>query len=301
MPILIVLKRIFITIAKNVSSKQQIVICSTDNYLIGSIFMAIIKGLEWTFNTEAEKYEKMRPGYVYELYEDIFEYISIDKTSNVVEVGIGGGQATLPVLRTGCKLTAVEYGTNLAEICRHKFKEFSNFKVITTKFEDFEYDNNLFDLIYSASAFHWIPEDIGYTKVFEMLNSGGVFARFANHPYKDKGREEVHEALQKIYSVYLPGALEPSEYSQDDAKKRANIARKYGFVDISYKLYYRTRTFTAKEYINLLGTYSDHIAIEEKVRIEFLTEIENVIDNLGGQITIYDTIDLQLARKPFKT
>ncbi|WP_313577473.1 hypothetical protein [Lacrimispora sp.] len=29
--------------------------------------MPVIKGLEWTFNTEAEKYEKMRPGYVPEI------------------------------------------------------------------------------------------------------------------------------------------------------------------------------------------------------------------------------------------
>lgn len=260
--------------------------------------MPVIKGLEWTFNTVAQKYEKMRPGYVSELYEDIFNYISIDKTSNVVEVGIGGGQATLPILKTGCKLTAVEYGVNLAELCRQKFKEFSAFSAVTAKFEDFEYDNNACDLIYSASAFHWIPEEIGYTKVFDMLKSGGVFARFANHPYKDKGREEIHEALQKIYSVYMPGTLSSNEYSDDDAKKRANIAQKYGFVDISYKLYHRTRTFTAKEYISLLGTYSDHIAIEENTREKFFSEIVKAIDNLGGQITIYDTIDLQLARKP---
>lgn len=88
-------------------------------------------------------------------------------------------------------------------------------------------DNNLCDLIYSASAFHWIPEEIGYKKVFEILKSGGVFARFANHPYKDKGREEIHEALQKIYSVYMPDSLSPNEYSEDDAKKRADIVQKY--------------------------------------------------------------------------
>lgn len=260
--------------------------------------MPIVKGLEWTFNTEAQKYEKMRPGYVSELYEDIFSYISIDKTSKVVEVGIGGGQATLPILKTGCKLTAVEYGANLAKLCRQKFKEFSSFSTVTAKFEDFEYVNNAYDLIYSASAFHWIPEEIGYTKAFEMLKRGGVFARFANHPYKDKGREEIHEALQKIYSVYMPGALSANEYSEDEAKKRADIAQKYGFVDINYKLYHRTRSFTAKEYTSLLGTYSDHIAIEENTRKKFFSEIEKAIDNLGGQITIYDTIDLQLARKP---
>lgn len=260
--------------------------------------MPAIKGLECTFNTEAQKYEKMRPGYVPELYEDIFNYISIDKLSNVVEIGIGGGQATLPILKTGCKLTAVEYGDNLAELCRQKFKKFPNFSAITAKFEDFKYDNDTYDLIYSASAFHWIPEETGYTRVFKMLKSGGVFARFANHPYKDKRREEIHEAIQKIYAVYMPNSLEPKEYSEDNAKKRAEIAYKYGFIDISYKLYHRTRTYTAKEYISLLGTYSDHIAIEKNTREKFFSEIEKVIDNLGGQITIYDTIDMQLARKP---
>jgi SAM-dependent methyltransferase len=260
--------------------------------------MSINKGLEWTFNTEAEKYEKMRPGYVSELYEDIFMYIQINESSNVIEIGIGGGQATLPILKTGCKLTAVEYGDNLAELCRQKFKEFPEFSAVTAKFEDFVCDNNLCDLIYSATAFHWIPEEIGYKKVYEMLKSGGVFARFANHPYKDKGREEIHEALQKIYSVYIPDSHSPNEYSEDDAKKCADIALKYGFVDISYKLYHRTRSFSAKEYIALLGTYSDHIAIEQDTRKKMFSEIEEAIDNLGGEITIYDTIDLQLARKP---
>lgn len=260
--------------------------------------MPVIKGLEWTFNTEAEKYEKMRPEYVLELYEDIFNYIPIDESSYVVEVGIGGGQATLPILKTGCNVTAVEYGENLAELCRHKFKKFPKFSAVTAKFEDFECENNSCDLIYSASAFHWIPEEIGYEKVFKMLKSGGVFARFANHPYKDKGREEIHQAFQKIYSVYLPNSIESNEYSVQQAKCRAEIALKYGFVDISYKLYHRTRSFTAKEYISLLGTYSDHIAIEEYIRKKLFSEIESAINKSGGQITIYDTIDLQLARKP---
>ena len=38
--------------------------------------------------------------------------------------------------------------------------------------------------------------------------------------------------------------------------------------------------------------------IEESIRAKFFSEIETAIDNLGGIITIYDTIDLQLARKP---
>lgn len=260
--------------------------------------MPMIKGLEWTFDTVAQQYEKLRPEYVPALYEDIFKYKQLDKTSHAVEVGIGGGQATLPILKTGCKVTAVEYGKNFSELCRYKFREFPGFSVVTSKFEDFPYESNSYDLIYSASAFHWVPEEVGYPKVFDMLKSGGVFARFANHPYKDKGREELHQAFQKIYAVYMPNSLEGDEYNEESARKRADIARKYGFVDICYKLYYRTRTFSAREYTALLGTYSDHRVIEEETRKAFFFEIEDAINQFGGQITIYDTIDLQLARKP---
>lgn len=96
----------------------------------------------------------------------------------------------------------------------------------------------------------------------------------------------------------MPSSKEPKEFSDEDASKTAEIAAKYGFNDISYKLYRRTRTFTAEEYTALLGTYSDHLAIEEEKRKKFFSEIEDVIRDFGGEITIYDTIDLELCRKP---
>jgi hypothetical protein len=131
-----------------------------------------------------------------------------------------------------------------------------------------------------------------------MLKSGGVFARFANHPYRDKNTNSIHIAFENIYEKYMPGSLVGDEYSEENAKNRANIAYKYGFIDISYRLYRRTRTFTADEYTLLLGTYSDHIAIEETTRMKFFDEIREAINDNGGIITLYDTIDLQLARKP---
>lgn len=260
--------------------------------------MAAIKGLENTFNSVYEEYDKWRPTYVKELYNDIFNFIEINSLSNVLEVGIGTGQATLPILQTDCNLTAIELGDQLAEFSKNKFKEYSKFNVINTDFQDFVCPSNSFELIYSASAFHWIPEDIGYTKVFDMLKSGGVFARFANHPYKDKKRNEIHSEFERIYAKYMPGSLVGEEYGEQNAKKRADIACKYGFIDTSYRLYHRTRSFTAEEYTSLLGTYSDHIAIKEIIRNKFFDEIKDVINNNGGVITLYDTMDLQLARKP---
>ena len=260
--------------------------------------MPAIPGLGWTFDTVASTYEKLRPGYVDALYQDVLAYCPVDASSRAVEVGIGGGQATEPILKTGCAVTAVEPGEHFCALCREKFAAYPGFSVINGKFEHVEFPSECCDLVYSASAFHWVPEEIGYRKAYAMLKSGGAFARFANHPYKDKGRPGMHEALQAVYAVYMPGSLVPSEYSEEAARARAEIALKYGFTDIQHRLYHRTRDFTAAEYIQLLGTYSDHIAIEENTRRRFFSEIEQAINDMGGMITIYDTIDLQLARKP---
>lgn len=265
--------------------------------------MPVTKGLEWTFDTVVDQYEKFRPGYTADLYQTLFEYIAIGPSSNVVEVGIGGGQATWPILKTGCALTAVECGENFSKLCEKKFAEYQNFSVINEKFENVSFPASRYDLVYSATAFHWVPEEIGYPKVYDMLKPGGAFARFANHPYRDKGNPRLSAEIDKLYAKYYYGYykrdFEPlKEYCEEQAVQRAQIAEKYGFVDIQHAMFYRTRTFSAKEYVELLGTYSDHIAIEEKTRTAFFTKMEDVINEHGGVFTVYDTIDLQLARKP---
>lgn len=258
----------------------------------------IFPGLETTFNTVAEQYDRMRPTYVAELYEDIWQYGRFGRNVNAVEIGIGTGQATLPVLERGAAVTAVELGADLADFCAKKFAGYPGFKVINMPFQEYNTPVESCDLIYSASAFHWIPEEIGYRKVFDMLRPGGVFARFANHPYRDKEREVLHEAIQALYAKYMPRSKLSDEYSMEDARKRAEIGEKYGFCDIEYKLYKRTRTFTAEQYTDLLGTYSDHIALGSKVQAEFFALIREEIERFGGIFTIYDTIDLEIHRKP---
>ena len=109
--------------------------------------MPMNQGKEWTFNTVADTYEKIRPGYPEKLYRALFAYAPLDASRSAVEVGIGGGQATLPVLETGCALTAVEYGDQLAQLCREKFRDYPRFSVITGKFADADCPEDSFDLV----------------------------------------------------------------------------------------------------------------------------------------------------------
>ena len=44
----------------------------------------------------------------------IFKYKCIDKQSNILEIGLGTGKATQPILETQCCLVGIEPGENMA-------------------------------------------------------------------------------------------------------------------------------------------------------------------------------------------
>lgn len=253
--------------------------------------------LRFTFNEDVLNYDKMRPTYVMELYENIIQFSNLDSNKNALEIGIGTGQATLPFLNTGCNLTAVELGENMAKFSKEKFAKFHNFDVINSDFESANLKKDDYDLIYSATAFHWIPQEVGYTKVFNLLKSGGVMALFWNHVSRTDA--DLDFAIQEVYNKYKStNESLIHKFSEEKCLEIAETIKKYGFVDVGYKLYYQTRLFDAPKYLSLLNTNSDHRARPEETRILIENELSNVINNFGGKIEKKDTIDLYLARKP---
>ena len=256
------------------------------------------KGLRFKYNEVVLTYDKMRPTYVKELFDDVIQFSSLDSSKKALEVGIGTGQATLPFLKTGCKVTAIELGEALANFSKEKFSEFNNFDVINKDFESVVVKNNTYDLFYSASAFHWIPQEIGYPKVFQLLKSGGVLALFFIRPFPASETDTVHIAIQKVYSNYMPSSEKPQRFNEEECLGIVNTIKQYGFIDANFKLYHNTRTFDAKSYASLISTYSDHRAMQEDKRALFEKEIIDAIDSCGGEFILYDTIDLYLAKKP---
>ncbi|UKI17012.1 MAG: hypothetical protein L6V87_04080 [Ruminococcus sp.] len=96
---------------------------------------------------------------------------------------------------------------------------------------------------FSATAFHWVPEKTGYEKgVFYVEKKEVFFARFANHPNRDKGNpalsQEIDEIYDEYYNKYNNRKREVlAEYTEEQAKARAMLASKYGFTDIQYALF----------------------------------------------------------------
>lgn len=254
--------------------------------------------LRLKFNEDAYNYDKYRPTYPKDLFNDIMKFSGIRKKDKVLEIGIGTGQATLPFLQAGCDVTAIELGDKLAEYSRNKFALHNNIRIINSDFIDYEIDENTYDLIYSATAFHWIAPERGYDKSKKILKSGGAIALFWNHPYPNRLDDEVNQANRRIYDKYCPSDKPISEFTADDCQKRLDELRQYGFIDITSKLYHRVRKLKSDDYIALLNTYSDHRALAADIKFAFEKDMKKAIDDLGGEINIYDTMDLYLAWNP---
>lgn len=254
--------------------------------------------LRLKFNEDETNYDCFRPPYPDELFQDIKNYSSINEESNSLEIGIGTGQATKSILQTGCSVTAIELGDKLSNFVKNKFRKYNNFNVINADFMTLPLKSNSYDLVYCATAFHWLPLEEGYRKVNDILKSGSTIALFWNHPFPNRKDDISNKVNRQVYDKYCPSDKEIIEFGEKDCERRTRELEQFGFKDVEAKLYHRVRTLTSDSYIALLNTYSDHRALDAKTKDAFEVEMKTSIDEIDGKINIYDTIDLYLARKP---
>lgn len=262
------------------------------------------------FDEIVVNYDKIRPEYPDRLFADVIGFIGSGK-KKALEIGAGTGKATAPFLKAGYDVTAVEIGKNMAEFLQEKFKGYKDFNVIVSAFEDALLDENSYDLIYAASAFHWIDAEIGCPKVFRLLKSGGVFALFR---YNILARDdevlcdEIQTAYDKYYLSYYTSKKRQVKCrrSHDEFKEPSEIINNYGFEDlknygfneVSMKFYDVTLTYGADEYIDLLDTLADHRSLPEENRAALYAGIKETILKHGGYIKEDHVFQLYMGRKP---
>jgi ubiquinone/menaquinone biosynthesis C-methylase UbiE len=281
---------------------------------VGEIKMSTNNGTGWErnkrtlFDEIVMNYDKVRWGYPDKLITDVIRYSGPDKGKKALEIGAGTGKATAPFLDKGYIVTAVEMGTNMAEFLLEKFNKYTNFNVITSTFEDVILEEVNYDLIYSASAFHWVDAEIGCPKVFHLLRKGGAFALFRSNPVPAEG-EELYEEIQTVYDkyyyTYYISNERPVRKSKEEFWKSSEIYRgfriecleRYGFSEVTMKLYDASRTYSADEYIALLDTYSDHRGLPDDNRIALYEGIKEVILRHGGHHMVDYIFQLYMGRK----
>ncbi len=251
-----------------------------------------------TFDKVSELYDLVRPHYPELLFDTIVKVVRLDEDAKLLEIGPGTGQATEPLVKRGYDITAVELGSNLAEFAREKLANYKNLKIITGAFEEINLESTSFDLIYSATAFHWIKPEVKFKKSYDLLKNGGYLAIIHTNHVSEEREDKFFYATQPIYNRYYP---EEKDFNVRvklvEDLKLDKYDNKY-FIPVFFKTFPLVVRYSASKYIQLLNTYSAVISMKPEQRIKFLKDIEELIDEkFGGSIQKHFAMGLTLLRK----
>lgn len=245
------------------------------------------------FDTIPEQFDQYRPRYCAELFEDLIDYAKIRPGKTVLELGPGTGQATDPILNTGCDYHAIELGGNLYQMMQRKYGHYSNFSIVNDDFISHNFGNQRFDLIYSATTIQWIPEEIAFSKTFDLLKPGGTLAMMLTRGDYKTPNEALYRKIQQVYAQYFRPEIEYTCGSFQYAN-----AINYGYVDFEKREFYGRREYTANEYVAYCATHCDHIVIPEPFKSQFFEGLRNAVLQAGNKVVFSDTHVLFLAKKP---
>ena len=245
------------------------------------------------FDTIPEQFDKYRPRYCAELFSDLIAYAGIGPGKTVLELGPGTGQATDPILDTGCDYHAIELGGNLYEMMKRKYENYPNFSIVNDDFITHDFRDQKFDMIYSAATIQWIPEEIAFSKTFDLLKPGGLLAMMLTKADYKTPNEDLYTKIQQIYSEYFKPETEYTYGSFNYTH-----ATDYGYANIEKHEYHGKREFTADEYVAFSGTHCDHIVIPEPYKSKFFDGLRETVKKAGDRIVFYDTFILFMAKKP---
>ena len=245
------------------------------------------------FDTIPDQFDKYRPRYSRELFDALIEYADIGPGKSVLELGPGTGQATDPVLMTGCDYHAIELGEHLFQKMKEKYGQYENFNIVNDDFITHDFGEEKFDLIYSAATIQWIPEKTAFSKTFDLLKPGGTLAMMLTKADYKTPDEELFNKIQKVYDEYFKPETE-YEYGSFQYGNAVN----YGYADLEKREFYGQRVFTADEYVSFCGTHCDHIVLKEPYKTKFYEGIRKAVLEAGDRIVFNDTYVLYLTRKP---
>ncbi len=254
--------------------------------------------LKTTFNQAAQVYDAIRPGYPALLFDDVLAFSEMPPSGRLLEVGCGTGQATLPFARLGHSIDCLDIGADLLAIAAHNLQNYPNVHFENTSFEAWPARAGAYDLVYAATAFHWVPRETGYPKAALALKPGGTLAIFANNnprPYQGFAVE-----VQSVYKQFMPRLKDQRPTTAQEIEAHTHFMQATGlFSRVEVRTYPWTKTYSTAEYIQLLNTYSDHIALEAGKRECLYQGIAGLIDrNYGGKVEKPYLTVLYLGKKP---
>jgi len=197
-------------------------------------------------------------------------------------------------LSLGARVTAIEPGKQLAR----RLLERTNgaaVDVVVSTFEDAPVPEAAFDLVASATAYHWIDPDVGPEKCACALRDDGWVALWWTVWGDPSRRDPFHDALLPVLSAKAPHMIAPEmsphAYKGDLAARLARFDATGEFGPIRHEVIEWEADHDPIGLRRLFATFSPWLALPEPLQTELLEDIERIArDDFDG-----------LVQRPYQT
>ncbi|WP_157794098.1 class I SAM-dependent methyltransferase [Paenibacillus donghaensis] len=248
-----------------------------------------------SFDEVADTYDVYRPSYPPELINTIISAAALEPESKLLEIGAGSGKASELFLERGYGLLCIEPGQQLAELGLRKH-EGKRIEYAVTRFEDWQQPRLENDLVFSAQAFHWVPQPEGYRKCSEVLKPDGRLALFWNF-YLCGDTKEDRELASICGEHQVFSFASEDEINQRIDRTSAEIPASGYFAAPEVYRYQWSTVLDADSFIGFLQTGSEYLILTEQERSRAVAEISAVIAKNGGQVSFHFVTGLFISAK----
>jgi len=216
------------------------------------------------FDHVAGRYDATRQGYPAEFADTVIANAAIGPGADVLEIGCGTGQFTRQLAGRGFNLTAIDIGPAMVRAARRNVADMTaRFQVCS--FEDFP-DSGPFDLIVSATAFHWIDPSVGLAKAARLLRPGGWLALLTT------GERYPESLLRRLRDLWVKYDRQTEEWAGRPAWLAAlRESRLFGAtVEASHTT---ARRLPAEAVIGVERTRATFLSYAEQEQADFTAEL----------------------------
>jgi SAM-dependent methyltransferase len=241
--------------------------------------------LRETFEQVPELYDRARPSYPAELFDDLTALAGLAVGDRILELGPGTGKATVQLAERGFRVVGVELGEGLATVARGKLAAFPEVEIVNVPFERWEADER-FDAVTAFTAFHWIDPDVRYETSAEMLRERGALAVVETRHVLREGGDPFWVEVQDDYDAVVPSPDNRPPPPPDEVPDLTEeIAASGRFRNVAVRRYLWDAPYRGDEYIAVLDTYSGHRSMDDDERSELYRRIRERI----GERTVTKT------------
>lgn len=260
-------------------------------------------GVRLSFGAVAARYDAARPVYPRGMIDAVLSYADLPDSAHALEIGAGTGQATAQFARPGLSVHALDPSPTMLEILQAKFA--GTQLAVTSEASDFEsaaLGRDAYDLIYSASAWHWLQPTRRWEIVADSLKPGGTLAVLYHVPLwrETPLRPQLDEVYRRSGApLELMGPMHDVNVSLAAfaAEHLSDAPDPQGFGDLRAFETSWSVALRGEQYVELLGTYGDHIGLDPDLRDRLFSDIAAVVRSSAGSIQLRYRTFLLLTRR----